>query len=505
MKKSIKYLIITIAVLICTFTFAVGAFGENVILTENASIAVQCGPDDIATVEFIPQSSGPYVISSKGNVDTVGALFNEVGYSTSSVPMAEDDDGGQDRNFELVAILNAGEKYYIKTYVLDDGGEFEIFAKNMDTVSVSSPVTVTINANEANEWLCFRPATNGTYRIYSRSNGVDPLCIVYDQYGQQISYNDDGENDLEFTVGCRLSMGTLYYLNVSQFGNDEGTVTVYVQRHTDGWLLEDGVWTYYENGERSGRGWKLNGNSWCYLGNDGIALTNQWKQDSQGDVYLDDTGLMVVNSIIESGNETYYVDASGHCIRNKWIIPEGKRDWMYFGSDGKMAVSKWLTDSNGWCYVGADGCMVRNAWVKDGNEWCYLNSSGRITKNRWIQDSVGWCYVGSDGYCVKNRWMRDSHGWCYLDSSGRMVTNRWVQDSAGWCFVGSDGYAVTNCWKRDSVGWCYLNANGSMTKNEWVNDGGKWYYLDSNGYMVTGTVSINGTVYTFNSSGIWIG
>lgn len=505
MNRSVKYLIITTALLLCTFLFATGVFSANIILAESASVTVQCAADGVVTLEFTPSSNGAYVFASKGDVDTVGALFTEQGYASSSAPMAEDDDSGTDRNFEIVAQLNASEKYYISVAVLDEGGSFEVSAKKMETVSEGSSSTVFLSKSVSDAWLLFKPSANGVYKISSVSTGVDPLCIVYDQYGRQISYNDDGEAGLDFTVGCSMSAGTAYYIKVSQYGSENGSVTVSLQRHTNGWLLSDGIWAYYSGGVRSGSGWKQNKNSWCYIGTDGFAITNQWKNDSRGDVYLDETGLMVTNSIIESDVGTYYVNENGYCIKNKWIVPEDKRDWMFFGNDGKLVVSSWLMDSNGWCYVGADGCLVRNAWVKDGQEWCYLDSSGRITKNKWIKDSIGWCYLGSNGYCVKNAWIKDSIGWCYLDSTGRMATDCWVRDSAGWCYVGSNGYAVTNCWIRDSVGWCYINANGYMVKNTWINDNGYWYYLDSNGYMVTGTTTINGTTYTFKSNGVWLG
>lgn len=504
MNKKYKLLTAMSSALILALSLSIGASAQNTVLSEDSSLTVQCTGDNVVLLEFVPESSGPYVISSRGNVDTKAALYSEAGYN-NGYSLTEDDDGGKDRNFELLAILNEGEKYYIETCVVDDGGQFDIVARRMKTLSIGSPVTVTLNESTPNEWISFKPTANGAYTIYSQSTGVDPLCIVWDQYGQQIGYNDDGENGLEFSVGCGMNAGTTYFLNVSQYGKDEGQVKVSVQRFTDGWVLEGGVWAYYENGERSGRGWKQNGDSWCYLGNDGYAITDQWKRDTVGDVYLDETGLMAKNRLVESSIGTYYVNDKGYCVKNTWMLLEEKGDWVYFGVDGKMATSKWLSDSNGPCYVGADGCMVRNSWVKNGSEWCYLDSSGRITKNRWVKDSVGWCYVGNDGYCVKNTWKRDSIGWCYLDSSGRMATNRWVQDSVGWCYVGSNGYAVTNCWMRDSIGWCYLDSNGSMMKSQWLNDGGKWYYLDSNGYMVTGTVTIGGRSYTFNSSGVWVG
>ena len=38
----------------------------------------------------------------------------------------------------------------------------------------------------------------------------------------------------------------------------------------------------------------------------------------------------------------------------------------------------------------------------------------------------------------------------------------------------------------------------------WLNLGGAWYYLSSSGAMVTGTQMINGRMYTFDASGMWM-
>lgn len=228
-----------------------------------------------------------------------------------------------------------------------------------------------------------------------------------------------------------------------------------------GWIQIGDKWAFYTNGVQKVNGWASDSQGWCYLGEDGFAVTNTWKRDSYG--------------------------------------------WCWLNENGSQAKDVWVEDGGKLYYVNAEGYMESSVWKYDGNGWIYLGSNGAMATNAWVRDSQGWCYVGEDGYCVSNVWKKDSKGWVYLGSDYRMVTNSWVKDSQGWCFVGADGYAVTNTWKSDSNGWCYLGEQGSQVKNNWVWDGA-WYFIDAEGYMVSNvTLNIKGVDYTFAANGKLVG
>ena len=36
-------------------------------------------------------------------------------------------------------------------------------------------------------------------------------------------------------------------------------------------------------------------------------------------------------------------------------------------------------------------------------------------------------------------------------------------------------------------------------------DGGNWYYLTGDGYRATGSATIDGTEYSFDENGVWLG
>ena len=199
----------------------------------------------------------------------------------------------------------------------------------------------------------------------------------------------------------------------------------------DGWVKEGSRWAYYEQGARVVNRWVKDSVGWCYLGEDGYAVSDCWKQDSVGWCYLNSNGSMTKNAWVKTDGQWYYLDGNGYRVTNAW--KKDSKGWVYVGADGAMKTNAWVRDSIGWCYVGADGYAVTNCWKKDSVGWCYLNSNGSMTKNAWVKDGNKWYYLDGDGYMVTNAWKKDSKGWVYVGADGAMKTNAWVRDSIGWC------------------------------------------------------------------------
>ena len=55
-------------------------------------------------------------------------------------------------------------------------------------------------------------------------------------------------------------------------------------------------------------GWKMDGDKWFYLGENGVIVKNEWRQDSGKWFYLGPDGAMLRNTWIDN---TYYVGADG--------------------------------------------------------------------------------------------------------------------------------------------------------------------------------------------------
>lgn len=104
------------------------------------------------------------------------------------------------------------------------------------------------------------------------------------------------------------------------------------KRLQSGWILENGQWHYYKNGQM---------------------LKNDWAKDKVGWCYL---------------------DSNGNITKNKWI--KWKNEWYYLKPDGYMAANEWAKDSKGWMYMGKDGKMLKGRWLRWKNNMYHLKSDG---------------------------------------------------------------------------------------------------------------------------------
>ena len=64
----------------------------------------------------------------------------------------------------------------------------------------------------------FVPNVSGYYEIYSYNCSGDPVVDLYDAYGLEIGYSDDGDG-LNFRLDCYLTAGETYYINVRALGS----------------------------------------------------------------------------------------------------------------------------------------------------------------------------------------------------------------------------------------------------------------------------------------------
>ena len=218
-------------------------------------------------------------------------------------------------------------------------------------------------------------------------------------------------------------------------------------------------------------------------------------------------------------------------LYDDWVKTDGK--WYYVGLQGNM-MKGWIEvnhdGSPGLYYLGKDGAMVTGwaqpveyspynnsiannyyetgwythinysfaAWYTyntvswaNGKNWFYFNSNGKMLS--------GGCYtIDSKKECFK-----DSGIWIEKEEEKNTTTkNGWIEESGNWYYY-SNGSKVKNDWCQDGSDWYYAGDDGIMLKNKWIQYNSKWYYLGNDAKMVTNTtLTIDGTSYHFNSSGI---
>lgn len=72
----------------------------------------------------------------------------------------------------------------------------------------------------------------GWYTIHTQGN-LDTVGYLYDSYGHQIAYNDDGDNGLNFNIWAQLDYYETYYIRVKAYGGNTGSYKIRVSYFSD--------------------------------------------------------------------------------------------------------------------------------------------------------------------------------------------------------------------------------------------------------------------------------
>lgn len=72
----------------------------------------------------------------------------------------------------------------------------------------------------------------GWYTVHTQGS-LDTIGYLYDSYGNQIAYDDDGSIDLNFNFWAQLIYGETYYIRVRAFGNNTGDFGIRVSYNSD--------------------------------------------------------------------------------------------------------------------------------------------------------------------------------------------------------------------------------------------------------------------------------
>ncbi len=72
----------------------------------------------------------------------------------------------------------------------------------------------------------------GWYTVHTQGS-LDTVGYLYDSYGNQIAYNDDGSNGLNFNLWAQLDYYGTYYVRVKAYGNNTGNFDIRVSYFSD--------------------------------------------------------------------------------------------------------------------------------------------------------------------------------------------------------------------------------------------------------------------------------
>jgi RHS repeat-associated protein len=136
-------------------------------------------PCDIDVFKLTPSVTGPYIVESRGTTDTLGKLYNSLG----GLVYSNDNQSSTNTNFHFVAVLTAGQTYYLKVSHkydtdMDTAGTGKYTVSSvLDNEAPSVPAGLDAAATDTSVTLSWKASTDNTgvkgYEIYKNGIMID--------------------------------------------------------------------------------------------------------------------------------------------------------------------------------------------------------------------------------------------------------------------------------------------------------------------------------------------
>ena len=486
-------------------------------------------------VEFTPEVSGFYELSSAGSYDVRAVVYNE--YFDI---MYRDDDSGEGSNFTIKNWFYAGVKYYLELNCYEAlDVSYSVSIKEYTLKEFSADNTVDLYDNV--EFIKFVPEVSGIYGL-SSTGDFDTYCALYDSDMIRFGGDEDSGEGSNFTIDVYLNAGETYYLEVyvyESFGNpiefkvhnklysslefsEDNTLSISDEAAFIKFVPEeDNLYRFYSTGnfdtyitlyseyfkeidfnDNSGEASNfeleinLTEGYTYYLK---VSSRNAIREGSSYRVVwenVEDTLTdHVTIEITEEDHDRYYL-----------FTPEEGGLYNFYASASENVYASWeVYDSvDKYTLVGSgqvsgrDGYDFECACYLDGGRTYYIyvldgDSLGNTeSKTGWIDLYVekaydGWFLMGNhydiswvwivNGERVANQWAVSPEGWVYLDEYGNAVTESWIEDSQGWLYLDYHGAMATNeiVPSFDYSSFHYVDANGRIVKAQWVYITDSWF------------------------------
>lgn len=189
------------------------------------------------------------------------------------------------------------------------------------------------------------------------------------------------------------------------------------------------------------KGWVEENGAWAFYDEDGYKESSTWKKKGSDWFYLDENGDITFNQRVDE----YYVNAEGRMVKNMWVSVDGDEEydspdspgmgnWHYFGKDGKIITSKWMTIGDKTYYFDEDGQMLTGLVEIDGYTYYLGDENDGSRKTGWIlletmtndtDDEDIWCYFDENGKMVMDQLDRKINNQYYTFLDGKMQTG-WI-------------------------------------------------------------------------------
>ena len=347
------------------------------------------------------------------------------------------------------------------------------------------------------------------YDIYLRANALYTFCQDpqnCETYGLKpfINPNDESEKGGSF--------GSIY-------ATFEDSYTL-VKSLKNGWIVEEGGFAYYVDGERLTGIQKADGYYYDF-GTEGI---NVGKTKFSGMVNIKGALHNIKNGEltpgwVSVGEENYCFDENGKGYDGNVTLDEV--DLIF--DNGKLigGHSGFLKKSDGKTYHFTNGIMTYG-WHYEGDKLYHFHvTTGAMTTGTKVfpdqeaKSKNAYYDFADDGVTLRGYFNPAGYYyWGGLPKTFSWVKNGWDSDPAAWYRTNSHGHFVTDSshqytFKKvingreytvvrmdvDGVVYTFDNSNGKLLLGDIVNDNGKLYYYWAGSPVKDGWININGDVY----------
>lgn len=525
MKKLLSLLLAAVLLLTCTGGMTAYA-ASNLSTGETVTVTVPRG--GVATMTFTPEKTGVYSFTSDTEdydpMCSVSLDGEDVAFNDDVLYDMETEEG--DLNFQVIAILEAGNTYTLTVELYDDAAaSFDVSAAFLGEVTDVS----------------FTPAEDYTYidgtEVYSFSfHKGDTLSLTVDGKKTDYVYDDEGFADaagnyLEDAYQTTVFLTPLFeedeseaydaapanFLNKVEisffhYTFEVDTVTLANPVKSISYRLAKpiivvknltGDWDYDAKGTKY---------FYYYPDflNNGDVLTVNYTNNKVDkftcslDTYDDDGYEEILVNFENAKGEPLnyeYLDYYDLQFDSHWKVGTNYIYLSYMGKECKVPVqvieAGWYKSGTKWYYYDTTNGDMVTGWKKISGKWYYFNASG-VMQTGWQKIGGKWYYFNASGAMLTG-WQKLGGKWYYLNASGAMLTG-WQKLSGKWYYFNGSGAMVTG-WQKIGSSWYYFNAGGDM-KTGWLKQGGSWYYLKSSGAMATGRTIVGSKTYYFNASGV---
>lgn len=341
------------------------------------------------------------------------------------------------------------------------------------------------------------------------------------------SYETANEESIPIVTECDESQTCTDELGESdELQTADGVMESAVQQlPNDGFVVENGITYFYQDGQKLINREKFINDAWYYFGNNG-AMAIGWTIHSGQQYYYDSQGQMVHGNYPIEGRIYGFDEWTGVLLSGEHYFTDGSDDqWYYYyetdqgsHSKGEMATG-WVKHHGNQYYYNDQGQMIHgifkigdlyygfNEWtgvVLDGevfidNAWRYFYDGG-LMDTEWSYHDGNLYYYNADGSMYYGEIYLNGNWYYFAEVTGIMATG-WTDHSGNHYFYSDDGIMIHGEMYLNGQ-WYYFDEWTGVMATGWTQHDGNTYYYDDYGRMAHGKYTVGGVEYYFD---VWTG